>query len=276
MLYPSFSRLAQRSRLFGLLAISFVSVFGLQILGFSRQAHAQFSFEDLASLETLLGDSISEPFVRTIGMAIDHKPYEPATPLGMNVGLDISIDVTAFTVPEDFKTALRSIGSNAGDQIPVLPMGRLHLHKGIGETVTIGASYLGGIEGYEVIGTDLSVAFFQPDQGLTYAFRATYAYGTISFVKAHVLTPQILASRRMSFADPYIGFGTQLIYGKVEVPLEINSQTITQSASAFTSSLLAFLGVGLRLGPTGIKLTIEGSFSGGGAHSMGTKLGLSF
>ncbi len=241
----------------------------------STPAKAQFSFDDLSSLNLLLGDSVAGAFVRTIGMAIDHKPYEPATPLGMAIGLDISFDVTVFSVPQDFKDALTAIGSNAGNSIPVIPMGRLHVHKGIGDSFNLGVSYLGYL-GYSVIGADLSYAIYHPDQGLTWAMRVAYAYGSVSYVKTHVITPQILASRRMSFADPYIGVGYQIITGEVSVPIQVGPATIEQTASSSSGNLLAFLGVGMRLGPTGLKLTLEGSYSAGGAHGLGMKFGLSF
>ncbi len=241
------------------------------------KAELGFNVSDLSDLGTLLGPTVTKSFVKTIGMAIDHKAYEPATPLGTKIGLDISVEATAYEVPQDFKSALQSIGSNAGDSIPVLPLARLNVHKGLSETTSIGASYFGWV-GYLLLGGDITRTLYYPDQGLTYAGRVAMAYGDVSFVKAYTLTPQILASKRMDFADPYIGLGYQIIWGKVTVPITnpIDGSGIESSASASSGSLIAFLGVGFRFGPTGIKLTLEGSFSEGGAHSLGTKFGFAF
>src|SRR5258708_7002407 len=56
----------------------------------------------------------ANPIIRTIGLGLDHRPYQSATPLGTTIGLDVGVEATGATIPVDFVTMLAQLGSAAG------------------------------------------------------------------------------------------------------------------------------------------------------------------
>ncbi len=220
--------------------------------------------------------------VKTVGIALDNRAYQPATPLGLSSGVDLSIEATVVKVPDSFKAALSSAGIDGAESIPIIPSPKLSLHKGISDRTDIGGSFI-AYQGYLVVGGDIKVTTSDPEaEGPTFAIRLSYNYAKLDFVTAHTYTPQLLMSRKLEFADPYIGIGYQYVRGYVAltVPTGLpDPAPQNYTAGPYNGSgggMLAFLGVGLRPPHTGIKLTIEGSYSSAQAHALGLKFGFNF
>lgn len=226
--------------------------------------------------ELVVGDA-PEVIIRSVGLATDHRPYEPATPLGTSIGLDLGIEATLVKLPDEFSTALQNAGLTSTTAPPSIPLPRILIHKGIGNRVDIGLSWI-GYRDYKIYGGDFKVVLSKPDEGLTWALRLNYARSKISFVKTQTFTPQLLVSRKLAFADPYMGIGYQWSKGSITVPIPLpapfDSLTQDVTAEATGKSFMSFLGVLFVLGPTGIRIGLEGSYNASGHHTLGTKVGL--
>lgn len=226
--------------------------------------------------------SFANPLVLTVGLALDHRPYQSATPLGTSIGLDVGVELTLVQVPTSFNTAIT--GSAGGTSIPILPSPQLHLHKGIGDRVDIGATWI-SFEGNGATGFDLKICVAKPEEGPTWAIRFNYTIASAELdpvtINTNTFTPQILVGKQMEFADPYLGVGYQYAWGTLNITLPTGlpspaPQSITSTNNGTGGGFQAFTGVALKIPNTGIKLTLEGSYSSVGANTLGTKFGFEF
>jgi hypothetical protein len=261
-----------KSWLFLILFVSF---------GAQQKVHAQFDAGAFGDPNSLLSDEITSAIVKTVGFGVDQHAMQPATPINLNGGLDIYVEAMLFRTPDYFQEALTNAGF--GSDLPTsLPFARIHIVKGFGESTDVGISAISYTK-YLVVGGDIKWALHVPEEGATWAFRISYNYAKLDIVRTNTITPQILVSRKLSFADPYLGLGIQYAWGSLAVPLsmvttppdgvDISGQVATKSASAFSASL--FIGVGVKLGPSGLKMILEGSYNLMAVHHLGFGLGLS-
>ncbi len=241
----------------------------------------------LLDLNKYVSPQMSKAMIKTVGLAWNHRPYEPASPLGTNVGLDLGVDVTLAKAPADIGAAVKELGGSGAD-IPVIPGARLHLHKGLGNRVNAGFSFIqlnqGGVQ-VRLIGADLQAVVFHPDEGPTVALRFGYAFNTASFgldvgtidLSTHTATPSIVVSRQMEFADPYIGIGAEYATGRLGIKsIEVMGLSVQNSVVNQAWGAIAFTGVQFRLPMIGLELTVEGSYSSADVHTLGTKFGFAF
>jgi hypothetical protein len=262
-------------------------------------ARAEFSFTDV---DGLLTPALANALVETVGMNMDHRSYQPATPLATGVGLDVGIEVTLVQPPPSLATALgefaggASGGSSSSLTIPIVPSAKLHLHKGFGKGVDIGLSALPPIPGIVpvvggtfLIGGDVKVVVWEPEEGPIWAIRCSYNvnnfslnYGGSQFlIKTATITPQLVISKKLSFADPYVGLGYQYTYGSAQITVSIPELpfpapaiapvVLTENGSG--GGAMLFGGLSMRIPAVGFKLTLEGSYSPLGMNSLGTKIG---
>jgi hypothetical protein len=220
-------------------------------------------------------------FVRTLGTVGAQRPYEPATPLGTFIGLDVGISLTAVKIPQDFFDQLTQISSaNAASSVPIIPVPTLQVHKGIGSRVDVGGFFV-AYRGEGAWGGDLKVAVWLPEEGPTWALRLGYSHLKVSFFTVDTFSPQILASRKLDFADPYIGAGLDIMQGTATLKLSdfgtlSGVPDLELSASNHAIAAVGFLGVSLRLPEIGFRITLEMAYNTSGAHTMGTKVGFAF
>jgi len=232
------------------------------------------------SPDSLLTDDMKNAFTKTVGLTTDFRPMEPATPLGTWIGLDFGIEVTVSKVPSDLAASLDKIGMS-GLNIPILPALRAQAHKGITKNIDIGFGGIyykgaGKIPQLKLIGASLKIALYNPDQGPTIALRGCYSISKIMIVSTTNYSAQLLASRKMDFADPYIGIGFQYITGIIKVELPIMGFTITAEGTGKAMAGSAFTGVQFTVPNLGLQLTLEGGYNSGGAHGLGMKIGMGF
>lgn len=229
----------------------------------------------------LIQGPIANGIVDTVGQLADDRPYEPATPLGNTLGLDIGVELTLIKIPDAFNNALASVGLNQPfTTIPSIPLPKLNIHKGWTDHVDLGFS---GVQylNYKIYGGDLKFVVYNPDEsegGLTWALRFCYSYANVGFVTTNTYTPQILISRKLVFADPYMGVGYQVVRGKIDFSFTPNSSIPAQeiSASGSGSAGLGFVGLSMRMPGLGVRVTLEGAYNTGGASTLGTKVGIGF
>lgn len=241
---------------------------------------------------TLVSDAVVKSLVNFVAFGTQDRPYEPATPLGLAVGLDFSIEATLFKIPDDFFQALSSVGIPfPGSPIPSLPIAKLHLHKGLSDFFDIGGSFF-YLSGSKILGVDGKIVLIQGEEGPTYAFRFCYTYSDISFnginASTKTFSPQLLMSRQMDFADPYIGVAGEYALGAVDasvtvppdisgsIPPGVTIPPVSLHKTATAYGAFAFGGVSLRVPRSGLRLTVEGSYNTAGTSSMGAKVGFTF
>jgi hypothetical protein len=96
-------------------------------------------------------------------------------------------------------------------------------------------------------------------------------------VNTSTLTPSLVISKKLTFADPYIGGGFQSTSGNVQTTLNlpiIGSESFNQSGSAI--GMYLFCGIQMTMPGAGLQLTLEGSYSPYGLNSLGLKTGIAF
>lgn len=225
---------------------------------------------------SLIQQTVADAVVLSTGIATDHRPYEPATPLGALPGLSFGLDLTITQVSDLLRDALTSAGLSGDDLPPALPVPRLHLQKGLGQKLSVGASWL-NFRGYRVYGGDIKFAVWQPEEGPTIALRLCYSSSVLGYARAQVWNPQILISRALDFADPYMGVGYVMSAGKIEFTYEVAPGfPVTLTKAGTGSALAAFLGVQLRVPMVGLQIALEGSYSTVGMNTLGMKFGFRF
>lgn len=241
---------------------------------------------------SLISPDVIKALVSFVGFGTQHRPYEPATPLGLVVGLDFSLEVTLFKVPDSLFTSLSAVGLPASSPVPSLPIPKIHLHKGFGDYVDLGGSLL-YLPSNWIVGTDVKIVLVQGEEGPTYAFRVCYTYTSLSFdgisLNSHTLSPQLLVSRQMDFADPYMGVAFEYVTGSVGATLTVPQGLVGsippgltvppyvyQSPIVSDYGAYAFGGVSLKVPRSGLRITVEGSYNTAGESTMGTKFGFTF
>jgi hypothetical protein len=225
---------------------------------------------------TAIDPAICNALVKTIGLSTDHRPMESAAPLGTFLGLEAGLEVTLSKFPSDLNEALVDAGLGSSQvEIPVIPAPKLHLKKGIGERVGIGVSAI-FYRGYALYGGDIKYTLALPEEGPTWAIRAAYSESDIGYVKTRTLSPQLVVSRALEFADPYLGIGYQFSRGKIAHTETVGPMTVTLSGTGVAQAFVAFTGVQFRAKPLGLQLTLEGGYSSGDMHWLSTRLGFRF
>jgi hypothetical protein len=226
------------------------------------------------NIPVLISSSVANEVIRDIGAITDERPFEGATPLGVTIGLDATVSLEVIQIPVTFWTALATAGY-IGGTYPFMPLPKINLHKGLG-AVDIGGSYLGYLS-YSAWGAYLKVAVAGIDEGPTCALRLSYAHGSFDYINTTTWTPQILVSRKIDFADPYLGVGYQFVSGSLSGSQTQGNITLTvPNTPGSGGSFIAFTGIIFRPPHVGLKISVEGSYSVIGANSMGAEVGFSF
>ncbi len=232
-----------------------------------------------ADLNALIGSEISSAVIKAVGFTFDHKPYEPATPLGTKIGLDLGLELSLIQLPSDLGPALEKAGPLAGSVTlpPFIPLPRFHLHKGLGPFVDLGLSAI-WFQGMRLYGGDIKTVLYNPEEGgITSAMRFCYSLSNIGFASSKTISTQLLFSRAVGFGDPYFGVGYQVAVGSIEFPLDLgNGISTTLKGSDRATAYTAFMGLQLKAAVLGLQITLEGSYSSVGMDTLGTKIGLGF
>jgi hypothetical protein len=241
----------------------------------------------------LLEDDVVGPLLTSVGFAVDNKAYEPATPLGTSIGLDVGVIATAVNIPQSFNQALAQAGAPSSDtDIHFLPVPELSIHKGLTSFFDVGASGV-WYQTYRVIGADAKLVVYQPDEGPTWALRLNYAASDFLFsatgvsveMKTQTIKPELVVSKALDFADPYLDFGYQYTRGTMSVTVDPNAfdpsipivlPVESEAASTHASAFVAGIGLAMRVPALGLRLTLDAEYQTQGANSLGVKVGFCF
>jgi hypothetical protein len=259
----------------------------------------------IIDVSQFLPDAGIQALIRTVGLTMDHRSYEPATPLGTALGLSLGLEVTAVQPPAELNDAINSMngatGSSGSANIPIIPSAKFHLHKGLGQFVDVGFSFLPPvgsipqIQGSFFFGAELKIVLLEQEEGLTWAVRTSYNINKLRYqdtgqdisIRTTTITPQFIISKKLLFADPYIGMATQFTSGTLDASFSIPVPEIPAELAEYIPSLSAkkeakgfglycFGGIDIRPPATGLKFTLEGAYSPYGLNSLGTKIGFAF
>lgn len=278
---------------------SFASAFAL-IASSSYPAQAAPVIPDLPEVDiaAIIPQSAVAEIVKTLGILTKHRPYQGGAPLGS--GFDFGIEASLVHMPESFGPTLSDLGMGdvSGLENGSLPMTKIHLHKGMGPKADLGIS---GIyyPGNFVWGLDLKFVLVQPEEGPLWAFRIGYSETRLDLSKfglsglpitvnsielgqgnlkmaTRTITPELLLSKRLEFAEPYMGAGVEFTSGQIEVPVTLNildEEQVLRSGATRSTQFTLFSGISLRLPHIGIRLALEGAYGSLGMHRLGAVVG---
>jgi hypothetical protein len=215
--------------------------------------------------------------------------------------MDIGFAATMVHTPRDISEASSAgISGASGLENIALPMVQLQIQKGFGKKLDLGVSGLYYAGNY-IWGLNAKYVLYEPEEGFAWAFRLTYSntkldlskfnlsipltvqgtdLGSTSFVvKTRTWTPELIASKRLDFAEPYVGAGLEYASGQLEVPVNLNVLTSAQTLTTPTYSSvggLLFLGVSFRVPNAALRIALEEAYSTLGMHYFGLWFGLGF
>lgn len=147
-----------------------------------------------------------------LGAAYSYKGVTPATTLGP-WGFDIGLELASTDMRNSDLFALAGQGS-----VDTLFVPKLHIYKGLGAGFDVGG-FVGGSTDVEatVWGLDLRYAFVE-DTMTTPAFAARFS-GTrttdIGSLRVYTLAGDLMLSKRLALATPYVGAGIVRVESKV-------------------------------------------------------------
>lgn len=239
------------------------------VLSFGVQAQAATTFEptDWADFT----QPIVETSVEQIAFGAAHTPYQPASPLGVLVGVDVGVSVTAISLTEEFKTALTTIGASTNPP-GFIPLPRLHVSKGLPFGLDLGASYI-GYEGYKIFGLHSQYAILSGGLLMpSLSARVSYTNADLFYVKSNTMALDVVGSKKLGpFFDPYVGFGLQRVSGEIDVP---TGTTLSVSGEHSAMSPRFFVGLPVKL--AFLQVTGQYEYNFNGMSNYGAKFGFSF
>jgi len=259
----------------------------LLLLALFSPASAQAAAFDLSLLNSsdLVGNTIpNEVAIQTVkafGIYFAHRPYQGATSMYDVNAFDLNVEVTMMKIGDGVKNAMVDSGlTPTTPDTPGIPVAKVHFRKAMSPAVDIGIS---GIfyKGQYSIGGDVKIEVDNPeDGGVSKAIRLGYTYATAEYIylkSVNVISPEFVLSRRLSFAEPYLGIGGRFIFGTISVPFHLPpAADFNVTKSGFSTTAYAFTGVYFRLGERGLRLAMEGSYDISGFPTIGTLFGIAF
>ena len=245
---------------------------------FSQAAALDTSLLDLSQLNNLIPQDIADEAAKAFGILLAHRPYQGAISIAQNEATEFKIEVSMIKIGDGLLNALAANGVSGTSlqNVPSIPVPKAHLRKALGPSVDLGLSGI-FFTGQYVAGADLKWTIHDPEEGLSTALRFGYTLvkaQKLNVKSISVYNPELVFSRRLSFAEPYIGLGARMISGTVQVTFPDPVGTLEKSGSGSTQ--YAFTGVNFVMGSKGLRLAIEGTYDLSGYSSIGTMFGLAF
>ena len=199
-----------------------------------------------------------------LGAALSYKPLTPAEPLGLVLGLDMGIEVTATQIEN--KTELDI--ATSGDAPSTLIVPKLHVHKGLPFGFDVGALYSQVPDtNITLWGAELRYAIVDgstvmPAIGLRASFTTLEGVDQLDLETRSL---DISVSKGFAIFTPYIGIGTVWITATPQ-----NIPSLTEEDFKETK-VFGGLNVNLAI----LNLALEADTTGE-ALSYGAKVGLRF
>ena len=204
-----------------------------------------------------------ELFSEDLGSALSYKPLTPAESNGV-LGFDIGLEMTATKLahPELYDRA------TGGDAPELLPVPKLHVHKGLPFGIDVGAFYSQvPSSNVKLMGAELRYALVDggvamPAVGLRASYTQLSGVDQLDFNTAGV---DISVSKGFAFVTPYAGVGVVRVTSTPNGVPGITKATFNQNK--------VFAGVNFNFMITNIAIEADRT---GDATSYGAKLGFRF
>lgn len=199
-----------------------------------------------------------------LGAALSYKPLTPAEPLGLVLGLDMGVEVTATQIENKAELDI----ATSGDAPSTLIVPKLHVHKGLPFGFDIGALYSQVPDtNITLWGAELRYAIVDgstvmPAIGLRASFTTLEGVDQLDLETRSL---DISVSKGFAIFTPYIGIGTVWITATPQ-----NIPTLTEEDFKETK-VFGGLNVNLAI----LNLALEADTTGE-ALSYGAKVGLRF
>ncbi len=242
---------------------------------FRSEAADPFDPNQYTELVEIFTEANAKLFMNAVGSWSGHRAMEGASVSSGNAGFDLGVEVSLTKLPENLMKTLVEAGIVSGSDFPAsLPLPRIHLRKTFGKRASIGLS---GIiyRDYRIYGGDLKYAIHTPEEGAIWALRLSYSYTKAGFVEANTFRPELVISKPLEFAEPYLAFGWTTTTGLLSAQYSTTGQSLSLRAQGSSSALTAALGLQLRIAYL-LSLTLEGGYHSQGAHHLGTRVALRF
>jgi hypothetical protein len=234
-------------------------------------AYTNYSPGDLSSVDQAMVDEM----LKVAAIGTSYRAFQPASNLGVTLGLDIGIDLAAVVLPADFKAALAQATQQPASQVPTaIPVPRFNLHKGFPFKVDLGFSYATYQNIFTVWGIDGQWRFLGSGANAISA-RMSYSHSVLYFIQTHNLSLDVVASRDLFIIEPYLGTGMQFWGGLLNVPAG-GATGLPQSVSASQNGTTGHIFGGIPLKLLVLHLTGEIDYSFSGITTYGGKISLSF
>jgi hypothetical protein len=227
-------------------------------------------------LSTQTADGV-DSMIKTTAIGLDHHAFQPADPLGLFLGFDVSLEITGVSVPASFVDA---VVAATGQQPPsVIPIPKLNVHKGLPFNIDVGASFANAQDSngntvFKSFGADVKYAFFTPVLLPPLAARFSLSYNTLYFLSTHTYSFDVLTSYSLLILDPYAGAGLQFWGGNLNIPT--GNSSLPSNISASTSGVSPRFFVGAEFKLLIVRLAVEGDFSTTGVNTYGFRAGIGF
>lgn len=199
-----------------------------------------------------------------LGAALSYKPLTPAEPLGLVLGLDMGIEVTATQIENKAELDI----ATSGDAPSTLIVPKLHVHKGLPFGFDVGALYSQVPDtNITLWGAELRYAIVDgstvmPAIGLRASFTTLEGVDQLDLETRSL---DISVSKGFAIFTPYIGIGTVWITATPQ-----NIPTLTEEDFKETK---VFGGLNINLAILNLALEADTT---GEALSYGAKVGLRF
>lgn len=253
--------------------LPFVALFSIALAAPAAQALDDFTPVDVSSMTN---DSVAA-LIKTGAIGGDHRAYMPASSLGVAIGLDFGIDVTAIKTPTEFISAMNQISGQPTTSIPeLIPLPRFNIHKGLPFGIDLGFSYLSYQSLAKMIGGEVKWNFI--NGGLVkpnVAVRATGNYLNLWFLQTHTYKVDVTASKSFAIFEPYVGTGLQFWSGDLNVPVTVAQQFPVNVTGHQSGTNPHFYG-GMAMKLVFLKLDAEIDYSTAKILTYGGKLSIGF
>ncbi len=242
-----------------------------------------FNLLDPTLIQSFIPQNVADESIKLFSAYTAHRPLSGATSIARVNGFDLGVEASLVKLGDGLFQVLEAANllQSGANRIPAAPFARLHLRKGLSEKVDFALSGL-GYKTNLLIGGDLKITLHDSGEGPAVGMRLLYTYARVPIAYIKNISSygfELVTSRPLSFAEPYIGVGGRISNGTLEVPYNpippLSGGTIRVSGKA--TSFYTFTGVYFRiLGAQGLRLGMEGAYEKSGFHTLSTFFGLGF
>ncbi len=245
------------------------SLITLIALFVTNTAYADAAINNLQGLGQAQFKSLSED----LGSALSYKSLSPGDPLGVT-GFDVGVEITGTSIKNKQILDIATSGSAPS----MLPVPKIHVHKGLPSGFDIGASYSAvPSSNIKLFGAEIRYAILEGTVATpALALRASYSkLSGVDQLDFDTKGIDISISKGFLIAKPYAGIGQVWVSSTPNLSQIVCTAIVgpcVPTGEKFTQTKL-FAGVNLNFGLTNVAIEADRT---GDANSIGAKVGFRF